>query len=94
MRYRVELEALLAFADTLQTFEHRAVSVAARVDDHVASLHTSWSGHGASAHRAQHQEWMAASQQMREALAQLRATAQHAHRNYTDAVTLDMAMLT
>lgn len=94
MRYRVELEALLAFADTLQTFEDRAESIAARVDEQVANLHTSWSGHGASAHLAQHQEWMTASQQMREALASLRTTAHNAHRNYTDAVELNMAMLT
>ncbi len=94
MRYRVELDALLAFADTLQTFEHHAESIAARVDDQVVSLHTSWSGESASARLVQHQEWMAAAHQMREALAQLRATAHYAHRNYVDAAELNMAMLT
>ena len=91
MRYRVELEALLAFADTLQTFEHHAESIAARVDDQVVSLHTSWSGESASAHLVQHQEWMAAAHQMREASAHcgpLRT------RNYVDAAELNMAMLT
>lgn len=94
MRYRVELEALLAFADNLQTFEGRAESIAVRVDHRVADLHTSWSGQGASAHLAQHHEWMAASQQMREALASLLTSAHNAHRNYTEAVQLNMAMLT
>jgi hypothetical protein len=47
----------------------------------------------AAAHRAQHDEWMAGAAQMREALAQLRAAAHNAHRHYTDAARLNMAML-
>jgi WXG100 family type VII secretion target len=94
MRYRVELDALSAFVDRLGAFEHRAEAIAARVDEQFASLHSSWSGQGATAHLAQHREWRAASRQMREALAQLRETARTAQRNYTDAVKVNMAMLT
>ena len=47
MRYRVELEGLLAFVDTLQAFERDAESIAARVDEHVTGLHESWLGEGA-----------------------------------------------
>ena len=72
MRYRVELEGLLAFVDTLQAFERHAESIAARVDEQVTGLHDSWLGEGASAHLTLHQEWMTAAHQMREALAQLR----------------------
>lgn len=50
-------------------------------------------GEGAAAHRARHNEWMAATTQMREALAQLRAAAHHAHHNYTDAAQLNLDML-
>lgn len=94
MRYRVELDGLLAFVDRLQAFEHRAETIAARVDEQIAGLHTAWSGDGASAHLAQHQQWMTAARRMREALVQLREAAHTAHRNYTDAAQLNMAMLT
>jgi WXG100 family type VII secretion target len=93
MRYRVELEELLAFVDRLQSFEQRAEAIAARVDGQIASLHDTWSGGAAAAHRAQHDEWMACAAQMREALTQLRAAAHNAHQHYTDAARLNMEML-
>jgi WXG100 family type VII secretion target len=93
MRYHVELEELLAFVETLHAFEQRADAIAARVDGQIADLHTSWSGDAAAAHRAHHDEWMTAATQMREALAQLREAAHTAHRNYTEAGLLNMAML-
>ena len=93
MRYRVELEELLAFVDRLQALEQHAEAVATRVDSQIADLHTTWSGSGAAAHRARQDEWMAAAAHMREALAELRAAAHHAHRNYTEAAQLNLDML-
>lgn len=93
MRYRVELEELLAFVDRLQAFEQQVEGIAARVERQVADLHTEWSGGGADAHRARHDEWMAAATQMREAVVQLKAAAHHAHRNYTDAAQSNLDML-
>ena len=93
MRYRVELDELLAFADELQAFEQRAEAIATQVDERIASLHETWSGNAATAHRAQHDEWMAGAAQMREALAQLREAARGAHRNYTDAAQRNVDML-
>jgi WXG100 family type VII secretion target len=94
MRYRVELEELLASVDRLQSFEQRAEAIAARIDGQIAALHDVWSGETASAHRAEHEAWMAGATQMREALADLRTAAEHAHRNYTDAAQLNVDMLT
>ncbi|WP_123026150.1 WXG100 family type VII secretion target [Mycolicibacterium stellerae] len=94
MRYRVELDELLAFVAKLHAFDERADMIAAQVDDRVVALHESWEGEGASAHNTLHQEWMSAAQQMREALSQLRHAAHAAHRNYTDAAQLNVAMLT
>ncbi|MGV9800592.1 WXG100 family type VII secretion target [Mycobacterium sp. NPDC003449] len=94
MRYRVEVAELLAFVENLQAFENRAESIAAHVDSQVAELHTSWSGDAATAHRTNHDEWMSAATQMREALAKLREAAHTAHRNYTEAVELNLSMLT
>jgi len=93
MRYRVNLEELLAFVDKLQAFGERAEAAAARVECHVSELHTGWSGDAATAHRAQHDEWMAAAAQMREAVADLRETAHRAHTNYTEAARLNVEML-
>jgi WXG100 family type VII secretion target len=93
MRYRVELEELLAFVDRLQSFEQRAEAIAARVDGQIGTLHGTWAGNAAAAHRAQHDEWMAGAAQMREALAQLRAAAHNAHQHYTDAARLNVEML-
>lgn len=94
MRYRVELDELLAFVDKLQFFERRAEAIAARVDRQVADLHITWSGEAAAAHRTQHDEWVSGATQMREALAELRQAADHAHRNYTEAAQLNRDMLT
>ncbi|BCI51604.1 hypothetical protein NIIDNTM18_08820 [Mycolicibacterium litorale] len=94
MRYRVELNELLAFVDKLQAFEQRAEAIAARIDRQVADLHTTWSGEAAAAHRAHHDEWVTAETQMREALTRLRQAAHHAHRNYTEAARLNKEMLT
>lgn len=93
MRYRVELDELLAFVDKLEAFGKRAEAIAARVDSQVADLHTSWSGDAATAHRAQHDEWIAAAAQMREAVKELREAARTAHQNYTDAARLNVEML-
>jgi WXG100 family type VII secretion target len=93
MRYRVELEELLAFVDRLQSFEQRAEAIATRVAGQIATLHDTWAGDAAAAHRAQHDEWMAGAAQMREALAQLRVAADNAHRHYTDAARRNVEML-
>ncbi|MEW5812509.1 MAG: WXG100 family type VII secretion target [Actinomycetota bacterium] len=90
----MELDELLSFVDRLQSFQQRAESLAARIDAQVASLHESWSGSAADEHRARHNEWMAASADMREAAVELRAAAHNAHQNYTTAAQLNLAMLT
>jgi WXG100 family type VII secretion target len=93
MRYQVDLEELLAFVDRLRSFEQRAEAIAARVDGQIATLRDAWAGNAATAHRALHDEWMAGAAHMREALAQLRAAADNAHQQYTDAARLNVQML-
>lgn len=94
MRYRVELRELERFVEKLQAFERHAEAVTARIDKQVAHLHTSWSGDAADRHRAQHDAWSVAAAEMREALTGLRNAAHNAHRNYSDAAALNVAMLT
>lgn len=93
MRYRVDLEELLAFVDKLEAFEQRAEATASRIDGQIAGLHDTWSGEAAAAHRAQHERWMAGAMQMREALGGLRDAANNAHRNYSDAGQTNVDML-
>ena len=78
MRYRVELEELLGFVDRLQSFEQRAEAIAARVDGQIATLHGTWAGNAAAAHRAQHDEWMAGASQMRDCTGRLGWGGRHA----------------
>jgi WXG100 family type VII secretion target len=92
MRYRVELEELLAFIEALEDFEQQAEAVASRVDGQINALHTNWSGDAAAAHRRRHDEWVAAAGKMREALAELREVARKAHRNYSGTIEVNMAM--
>lgn len=94
MRYKVELNELERFVEKLQAFERHAEAVTARIDGQIAHLHTSWSGDAADVHRAQHDKWVAAAAEMREALTGLREAAHNAHRNYTDAANMNVAMLT
>ena len=94
MRYRVELDELLAFVEKLEAFGTKAEAIASRVDGQVADLHGTWSGSAADAHRSGHDGWMAGATQMRDTAAELKAAANIAHRNYTDAVATNIAMLT
>ncbi|ORW04561.1 WXG100 family type VII secretion target [Mycobacterium kyorinense] len=91
-RYRIELEELSAFVDRLEAFEQRAESIAADVDQQIAQLHEGWFGSAAEQHQARHNEWMAAAEEMREAVAELRAAAKTAHRNYTEVIAINTAM--
>lgn len=92
-RYRVELDELLGFVDKLEAFQRRAEAVTTSVEGRVTELHTTWSGDGADAHRVRHDEWMSAAAEMREAVAELRAAAQNAHRHYNDAAAMNLEML-
>lgn len=94
MRYRVELNELEGFVEKLQAFEQHAEAAINRIDQQIAQMHTSWSGDAADAHRAQHDEWVAAARQMHEAVVALRTAAKDSHRNYSEAVDLNLAMLT
>lgn len=91
-RYTVNLDALLAFADRLAKFNVRVEAIATAVDQHIAELHTTWIGEGATAHLDYHEKWMAAAKQMREGLDELRSNADVAHRNYSEVIATNAAM--
>ncbi|MCV7203563.1 WXG100 family type VII secretion target [Mycolicibacterium peregrinum] len=91
-RYTVDLDRLQDFVSRLSQFDAQAEQVAAEVDRQIATLHGTWTGDAADAHKSQHDEWTAAAAQMREALKQLRTKVDAAHRCYSDVVALNTAM--
>ncbi|UGU29884.1 WXG100 family type VII secretion target [Mycolicibacterium smegmatis] len=91
--YRVELEELHAFIERLRSFDQRADAISQSVNRQIEALHDgNWSGEAAEAHQARHAEWSETDKQMREALAELRAAADRAHRNYSEVIEINTAM--
>ncbi|MCY7402241.1 MAG: WXG100 family type VII secretion target [Nocardioides sp.] len=58
----------------------------------VAKLHDSWEGLAATAQREAQREWEQGLSSMRQALAELRAAADQASRNYTSAADANRSM--
>lgn len=90
--YTVDLDKLLGFIDRVAAFDSRAEAVASEVDRHVAQLKTTWRGDAADAHQEYHARWTAAADQMRHAMAELKAKAEAAHGSYSGAVQHNSAM--
>jgi uncharacterized protein YukE len=75
-----------------EAFQRYAESMLVEIDSLVTSLHATWTGQGATAHAEAHRHWARGEAMMREALAQLRAAGATAHRNYTGAMSTNLAM--
>jgi uncharacterized protein YukE len=73
-------------------FQRHAESMLAEIDSLVTNLHATWTGQGAAAHAEAHRHWARGEAMMREALAQLRAAGETAHRNYTGAIATNLAI--
>lgn len=93
-RYTVDLEQLAGFIDVLGAFTVRAEQAAAEIGRQVSELHENWSGMAADAHVEYHAAWTRLATEMRAALAGLERNAHVAHRNYSEAVASNLAMLT
>lgn len=91
-QYRVALEELLGFAERLEAFGKHAEQIAESADNLAGHLNGNWSGGAAEAHQAEHEKWVAAAAEMRQAVAQLRTAARTAHSNYTEVVDINTAM--
>jgi WXG100 family type VII secretion target len=90
--FRVDPQALADSMQRMTEFQHYAESMLAEIDSLVANLHATWSGEGAAAHAEAHRHWARGEAMMREALAQLRTAGATAHRNYTGAMSTNLAM--
>jgi len=88
----VDLEQLDSVMSRLAAFEQTLERHIADVDARVQHIHGVWSGDAAAAHLAAHRGWMAGAQEMRTALAEIKAAAATAHSNYSAAIAANKQM--
>lgn len=80
--YRVDLGGLQQLIDGTAKLESSIEARIAAIEKCVAELHVDWSGEAATAHRAAHDDCVAAAALMREALRALREKLSAAHTAY------------
>ena len=90
--FRVDPQALADAVQRMTEFQRYAEHMLTEIDSLVSNLHTTWDGQGAAGHAEAHRHWARGEAMMREALAQLRAAGETAHRNYTGAMSTNLAM--
>ncbi len=90
--FRVDPQALADAVQRMTDFQRQAEEILAEIDSRVTHLHASWTGQGAAAHAEAHRHWARGEAMMREALARLRTAGETAHRNYTGALSANLAM--
>lgn len=90
--FRVDPQALADAVQRMTEFQRYAEHMLTEIDSLVSNLHSSWTGRGAAAHAEAHRHWARGEAMMREALAQLRTAGATAHRNYTGAMSANVAM--
>jgi WXG100 family type VII secretion target len=90
--FRVDPQALADAVQRMAEFQRYAENTLTEIDSLVGDLHSTWTGRGAAAHAEAHRHWARGEAMMREALAQLRTAAATAHRNYTGAMSTNLAM--
>jgi ESAT-6 family protein len=90
--FRVDPQALADAVQRMTEFQRQAEEILAEIDSRVTRLHASWTGDGAAAHAEAHRHWARGEAMMREALARLRTAGETAHRNYTGAMSTNLAM--
>ena len=90
--FRVDPRALADAVQRMAEFQRYAENTLTEIDSLVSNLHSTWTGRGAVAHAEAHRHWARGEAMMREALAQLRTAAATAHRNYTGAMSTNLAM--
>ncbi|MGH3970947.1 MAG: WXG100 family type VII secretion target [Mycobacterium sp.] len=90
--FRVDPQALADAMQRMTEFARYAESMLTEIDSLVGDLHQTWTGHGAAAHAEAHRHWARGEAMMREALTRLRSAGATAHRNYTGAMSTNVAM--
>ncbi|PPJ31764.1 WXG100 family type VII secretion target [Nocardia nova] len=91
--YRVDLDHLDAVTAAIAGLQGFVADSLAGLDARVAAAHQSWTGSGADKHRAAHQEWMKAAEEVHDGIEKMRAAAAAAHGHYSNAVAANLKLL-
>ncbi|WP_019929063.1 WXG100 family type VII secretion target [Nocardia sp. BMG111209] len=90
--YRVDLDRLQQLIDDTAKLESAIESTAADLDDRIDRLHVQWTGAGAAAHRAAHNDQIASITAMQQALSALRQELTVARNAYHRVGTVNLQM--
>ena len=91
-RFSVDTSALAERILEMDRFVDTVQQQLDALDQAVARLHVTWQGDAAAAHRRAHAEWRQGAEDMRKAVAAMRAAAQIAHDNYESAASANARM--
>jgi WXG100 family type VII secretion target len=90
--YSVDLDELDAVITRMGKFDAALDEHMNKLDARIARLHKTWSGEAAVAQKAEHDKWMQAAREMRQAMATMRSAGKTAHGNYTRAIAANVDM--
>jgi WXG100 family type VII secretion target len=90
--YSVDLDELDAVITRMGKFDAALDEHLNKLDARIARLHKTWSGEAAVAQKAEHDKWMQAAREMRQAMATMRSAGKTAHGNYTRAIAANVDM--
>ena len=91
-KYAVDLGELQDRVDEMSEFERHIERALTHLDGVVDRLHLTFTGQAADAHRDAHRQWTAGMKEMKHGLEEIRAAADRAHTNYTNAVQANARM--
>lgn len=90
--YTADLDLIAERITQMSAFERSLEQRLARLQADLDRLHETWTGQAAEAQRRAHDQWTAGAEEMRSALADLRAVVEVARRNYASAADANVAM--
>ena len=90
--FSVDTVALGERISEMDSFDKTLQEQLDSLDQAITRLHVTWEGEAAAAHRTAHAEWRDGAEDMRKAVAAMRAAAQIARGNYERAVDANVKM--
>lgn len=90
--YSVDLDELDRVIERMATFDSALDGHLSKLETRIERLHTTWTGDAAKAQKAEHDKWMQAARDMRQAMATMRSASKTAHANYTRAINTNVSM--
>jgi uncharacterized protein YukE len=92
MEYTADLERLASHVESARAFVDGLERTATRLLASVSTLHLTWSGRAAEAHRTAHDQWARGERELREALAAMAGAADRAQEHYRAAALANEEM--